>query len=285
MQTTKDFQLRPDDRDTLKRWLRRPTTPSGQTRRARILLALDGGSSATDTARLLHISRATVHLWHRRYPAEGLGGLVDRPRSGRPTVLERRTVERILLLTTERVPMEATHWSTRLMARYAGGSHSGRCGRSGRPPTSSPIGSRRSSSVGTRTSPRRSSTSSADLKSLTTGGWQRKRLATSTRVAARRHRIGVRVFRRRCGACRPGRRRGPPHPPDQGLVARPPLLAHGQGNDAARASCDAVRGRTTGPTGWSMAASPVSPLDCDAFAIGRSLVVAEYVRRGDCYGP
>ena len=262
MQTTKDFQLRPDDRDTLKRWLRRPTTPSGQTRRARILLALDGGSSATDTARLLHISRATVHLWHRRYPAEGLGGLVDRPRSGRPTVLERRTVERILLLTTERVPMEATHWSTRLMARYAGGSHSGRCGRSGRPPTSSPIGSRRSSSVGTRTSPRRSSTSSADLKSLTTGGWQRKRLATSTR-----------------------RRRGPPHPPDQGLVARPPLLAHGQGNDAARASCDAVRGRTTGPTGWSMAASPVSPLDCDAFAIGRSLVVAEYVRRGDCYGP
>ena len=35
-------------------------------------------------------------------------------------MLERRTVERILLLTTERVPVEATHWSTRLMARYAG---------------------------------------------------------------------------------------------------------------------------------------------------------------------
>ena len=120
MQTTKDFQLFPDDRDALKRWLRRPTTPSGQTRRARILLSLDGGCSPTETARLLHISRATVHLWHRCYRAEGLGGLVDRPRSGRPTVLERRTVERILLLTTERVPVEATHWSTRLMARYAG---------------------------------------------------------------------------------------------------------------------------------------------------------------------
>ena len=56
------------------------------------------GRSATDTARVLHISRATVHLWHRRYHAEGLGGLVDRPRSGRPTVLDRRTVEHILLL-------------------------------------------------------------------------------------------------------------------------------------------------------------------------------------------
>ncbi len=120
MQTTTEFQLRPDHRDTLKRWLRRPTTPSGQTRRARILLALDAGRSATDTATLLHVSRSTVHLWHRRYLAEGLAGLVDRARSGRPTVLDGRAVERILFLTTERVPMEATHWSTRLMARYAG---------------------------------------------------------------------------------------------------------------------------------------------------------------------
>ena len=119
MQTTKGFQLPPTDRGTLKRWLRRPTTPSGQTRRARILLALDAGRSPTETAKLLHVSRATVHLWHRRYVAEGLAGLTDRPRSGRPTVVERSTVERILFLTTERVPVEATHWSTRLMARYA----------------------------------------------------------------------------------------------------------------------------------------------------------------------
>ena len=60
-----------------------------------------------------------MHLWHRRYRAEGLGGLGDRPRSGRPTAVNRRTVERVLFLTTERVPVEATHWSTRLMARYA----------------------------------------------------------------------------------------------------------------------------------------------------------------------
>ena len=119
MQTTRDFQLLPDDRETLRRWLRRSTTPSGQTRRARILLSLDESRSPTETARLLHISRATVHLWHRRYRAEGLAGLADRPRSGRPTVIDGRTVERILFLTTERVPVEATHWSTRLMARYA----------------------------------------------------------------------------------------------------------------------------------------------------------------------
>ena len=120
MQTTNDLQLPPEDRETLRQWLRRPTTPSGQTRRARILLSLDAGRSPTETARLLHISRATVHLWRRRYRAEGLAGLMDRPRSGRPTVIDPRTVERILFLSTERVPVEATHWSTRLMARYAG---------------------------------------------------------------------------------------------------------------------------------------------------------------------
>ena len=77
MQTTTDFRLQRADRDELKVWLRRSTTPSGQTRRARILLALDAGHSATETARLLHVSWATVHLWHRRYLAEGVGGLAD----------------------------------------------------------------------------------------------------------------------------------------------------------------------------------------------------------------
>ena len=77
MRTTKGFRLRPDDRETLKRWLRRSTAPIGQTRRARILLSLDGGRSPIETARLLHISRATVHLLRRRYRADGLGGLVD----------------------------------------------------------------------------------------------------------------------------------------------------------------------------------------------------------------
>ena len=70
------------------------------------------GHSATETPTLLHISCATVHLWHRRYRAEGLDGLTDRPRSGRPTVLNRETVERILFLTTDRIPGGASYWST-----------------------------------------------------------------------------------------------------------------------------------------------------------------------------
>jgi transposase len=65
------------------------------------------------------VSRPTVYLWRRRYLAEGLAGLIDRSRSGRPTVMDAKSVERILFLTTQRIPTEATHWSTRLMAKCA----------------------------------------------------------------------------------------------------------------------------------------------------------------------
>ena len=37
----------------------------------------------------MHVSRAIVHNGHRRSRAEGRAGLVDRLRSGRPTVLDR----------------------------------------------------------------------------------------------------------------------------------------------------------------------------------------------------
>lgn len=119
MATQPGFQLSRLDRTELKRWLRRKGKPSGETLRARLLLALDEGRAITDIAETFHVSRPTVYQWKDRYLAEGLAGLADRPRSGRPTSADAESVERILFLTTQRVPREATHWSTRLMAEYA----------------------------------------------------------------------------------------------------------------------------------------------------------------------
>jgi transposase len=120
MATDPEFQLGGDDRAELKRWLRRKTMRSGETLRARILLALDEGRTISDIASTLHVSRPTVYLWKRRYVDEGMQGLTDRPRSGRPSTIDPKSVERILFLTTQRIPKEATHWSTRLMTKYAG---------------------------------------------------------------------------------------------------------------------------------------------------------------------
>lgn len=66
------------------------------------------------------VLRKTVYKWGHRYQEFVLEGLEDQPRSGRPSVFDKKTVERDLKLTTERVPHESTHWSIMLMAKYAG---------------------------------------------------------------------------------------------------------------------------------------------------------------------
>ena len=114
-----EFRLAKRDRVELRRWLRRKTSRSGETLRARILLALDEGQAISEIAESFHVSRPTVYLWKRRYATEGIAGLTDRARSGRPTSIDSKTVERVLFLTTQRIPQESTHWSTRLMAQYA----------------------------------------------------------------------------------------------------------------------------------------------------------------------
>ena len=88
--------------------------------RARIILLSSEGVSATEIQRRLAVTRPTVFKWRRRYREHGVGGLTDAPRSGRPTELTETAIKQILRLTIEKIPHEATHWSTRLMAKYAG---------------------------------------------------------------------------------------------------------------------------------------------------------------------
>lgn len=61
----------------------------------------------------------TVHRWRNRFEKESLDGLLERPRSGRPTVFDKEVVDRVPYLTTKRIPEEAPHWSTALVVKYA----------------------------------------------------------------------------------------------------------------------------------------------------------------------
>lgn len=54
------------------------------TRRAQALLLLHKGCPPRLVAERVAVSRSTVYAWHQRYIAEGIDGLADRPRSGRP---------------------------------------------------------------------------------------------------------------------------------------------------------------------------------------------------------
>ncbi len=107
-------------RRALNSWLRSTTLRQGLSTRARILLDLHDGHSPTAVADAHRVSRKTVYKWVHRYQEFGLDGLEDQRRSGRPSVIDKKTVERVLKLTTERVPHESTRWSIMLMAKYAG---------------------------------------------------------------------------------------------------------------------------------------------------------------------
>ena len=119
------IRLRPGDREELESWVRARTTPQRRVERARIVLGSADGLSARAPRREVGVSLPTVKRWLDRYEAEGLAGLEDRPRRGRPRTSVTAEVEaEVVRRTLEEDPPRGTHWSTRLMAEAAGLHHS-----------------------------------------------------------------------------------------------------------------------------------------------------------------
>jgi transposase len=109
-----------EERETLERWARRPTTAQALAMRARIVLASAAGHPILQVARDEDISWATAREWRRRFLRRRLDGLLDEPRPGAPRQISDHDVERIVTMTLEATPRDATHWSTRSMARASG---------------------------------------------------------------------------------------------------------------------------------------------------------------------
>ena len=69
--------------------------------RARIVLAAAGGAANAAIARDLGVSDDTVRKWRRRFCEQGLPGLIDRPRSGRPRRFTATVVAEVKALACE----------------------------------------------------------------------------------------------------------------------------------------------------------------------------------------
>ena len=108
------------ERNELERLTRRPKTQQRLAERARIVLACAKGQSNIEVAEELGISRATVGKWRSRFIERRLDGLLDEPRPGTPRTIGDDAVERVVTMTLESKPKNATHWSTRGMARATG---------------------------------------------------------------------------------------------------------------------------------------------------------------------
>jgi len=70
--------------ETLERLARSRTTPARAVERARVVWEAHQGTRVPAIADRLGVCEATVRRWLRRFNAEGLAGLSDKPRSGRP---------------------------------------------------------------------------------------------------------------------------------------------------------------------------------------------------------
>ena len=98
--------------------LRRRGVGQALAQRIRVVLACaEPGATNLGVATALGVSRPTVATWRRRFAAHRLEGLVDAPRPGAPRTIGDEAVERLVALTLEEAPRNATHWSTRSMAR------------------------------------------------------------------------------------------------------------------------------------------------------------------------
>jgi transposase len=109
-----------NERETLERWARRPTTAQALALRARVILGCAAGETNTRVARQLRLTKQTVGKWRSRCLGKRLDGLLDDPRPGAPRTVSDTQVEEVVTATLETKPRDATHWSTRAMAARCG---------------------------------------------------------------------------------------------------------------------------------------------------------------------
>jgi transposase len=113
------------DRKTLLRWSRGRRTPARLVLRAKTVLLAAKGLENREIAVQLATSRPTVGLWRRRFAEQGISGIEkDAPRGGRPAKSRQALETRIIEKTTQETPPNATHWSTRSLAKELGTTHS-----------------------------------------------------------------------------------------------------------------------------------------------------------------
>jgi len=119
-----ELVLSDDERELLERWARRPKSAQDLALRCRIVLLCAEGRQNAEVATDLGIGRMTVGKWRARFVAHRIDGLHDEPRPGAPRSIGDDAVEAVIVKTLEQTPTDATHWSTRSMAKATGMSQS-----------------------------------------------------------------------------------------------------------------------------------------------------------------
>ena len=98
----------------------RRSTAQAMALRARIVLASAPGTQNKQVAAALGCDPQTILKWRERFIAQRMDGLRDEPRSGAPRSIDDERIEAVIVRSLESAPTDATHWSSRGMARASG---------------------------------------------------------------------------------------------------------------------------------------------------------------------
>jgi putative transposase len=99
------YQLKDEELEILEQAIHQDKRPEVR-QRATAIRMLHLGNHPSEVAEVMAVSLATVYNWHSRFRGEGLEGLANRPRSGRPSVADDEEYCRVLEETLDKEPPE-----------------------------------------------------------------------------------------------------------------------------------------------------------------------------------
>jgi transposase len=121
MRVAPEVKLSIEQRQELEKLARGRTVTVRLAQRAKMILMAANGLTDSAIGEELGVSRQNVARWRGRFVERGLTGIEkDAPRPGRKPQISAKQVQQIVHLTTHEKPADATHWSTRSMARATG---------------------------------------------------------------------------------------------------------------------------------------------------------------------
>jgi transposase len=85
-----------EEQAAVERVARSRTAQARQVERAKVVVAALQGEGVDAIAQRFDVSPATVYLWLHRFEQQGLAGLADKPRGGRPPTYTREQVGTIV---------------------------------------------------------------------------------------------------------------------------------------------------------------------------------------------
>jgi len=114
-------EVTPADRARLQSIIRDRNSPQKHVWRAQIIVLTADGAGTTAITRTVDKGKTVVWRWQERFMHQGVEGLTrDKTRPSRIPPLPTETVDRVVALTNQTPPHEATHWTAPAMAKAVG---------------------------------------------------------------------------------------------------------------------------------------------------------------------